>query len=66
MLLHNHLKEPIVQPPTFIGGQVIDPFDVIAHGKQTLPPGDRVGAHYGVDGAEGSANVIWGPAGLCI
>lgn len=55
-----------MQPPTFIGGQVIDPFDVIAHGKQTLPPGDRVGAHYGVDGAEGSANVIWGPAGLCI
>ena len=55
-----------MQPSTFVGRQVVDLFDMIAHGKQTLPPGDGIGAHHGVDGAKGSADIVWGPAGLCI
>ena len=55
-----------MQPPTFVGCQFVDPFDVVTYGEQTLPSGYGVAADYRVDSAEGSADIVWGPAGLLI
>lgn len=55
-----------MQPPAFIGGHVIDAFDVVSNAKKTLPPCDGVGANDRVDGSERSANVVGGPTGLGI
>jgi len=64
MFFNDHLQEPIMQPPAFIRGHVIDALDVVTNAKKTLPPCDRIGANDRVDGSQRIANVIGGPAGL--
>lgn len=64
MFLNDHLQEVIVQTLAFIRGHVVDALDVVPDAIKTLPPGDGVGANDRVDGGEGVANVVGGPAGL--
>ena len=64
VFLNDHLQEVIMQPPAFIGRDVVDALHVVPDAVETLPSGDGIGAHDRVDGRERIADVVGGPARL--
>lgn len=58
MILYNQSDEPLEQMATLFFREIIDLLYVRPNGKNTLPPGDRVGANDRVFGAQIFADIF--------
>lgn len=58
VVLVKKLKEPVEELLTLLLGDTINVTDVASHRENTLPTGDWVGPHNGMDGLEDGSDVL--------
>jgi hypothetical protein len=66
VVLVDQVYEPIKQVLALFGCEAVDMLHMSAHGEDTLPAGDRVGANDGVNSLELNPNILRSAAGFLI